>query len=145
MAQDTTPSYVELSTQAYTLFVDAFASANQRALDYSKSLYEIASRPYASTAVETAARENFDRANQMVSVTVDQLQTSGQKSAEFAQQLVAQGAKIQESYVATMRGLVNTGISNMNFMKETAERQAQDVAKRVDETQNRAAAAVSSN
>ncbi len=145
MAQDTTPSYVELSTQAYTLFVDAFASANQRALDYSKSLYEIASRPYASTAVETAARENFDRANQMVSVTVDQLQTSGQKSAELAQQLVAHGAKTQESYVATMRGLVNTGISNMNFMKETAEREAQDFAKRVDETQNRAAAAVSSN
>lgn len=145
MAQDTTPSYVDLSTQAYALFVDAFASASGRALDYSKSLYEIASRPYASTAVETAARENIDRANQMVSLTVDQLQTSGQQSAEFAQQLVAHGAKLQESYVATMRGLVNTGISNMNFMKETAERQAQDLARRVDETQNRAAAAVSSN
>ena len=145
MAQDTTPSYVELSAHAYTLFVDAFASANQRALEYSKSLYEITSRPYASTAIETAARENFDRTNQVIALTVDQMQTNGQKTAEFAQKLVAHGAKVQESYVAAMRGLVNSGISNMNFVKETADRQVDDMVRRVDDMQNRASATVSKN
>ena len=146
MAQDDpTPSYVDLSTQAYTLFVDAFASANKRALDYAKSLYEIASRPYASTAIETAARENFDRSNQIIALTVDHMQTSGQKSSEFAQKLLAQGAKVQDSYVAAMRGIVNTGVSNLNFVKETADQQVDAMVKRVDDMQNRAAAAVSKN
>ena len=145
MAQDTTPSYLDLSSQAYALFVDAFASANQRALDYSKSLYEIASRPYASTAIETAARENFDRTNQVVTLTVDAMQTNGQKTAEFAQKLVAHGAKVQESYVATMRGLASAGVSNMNFVKEAAGQQADDMVKRFDELQNRASAAASKN
>jgi len=64
--KQTTPSYVELSSQAYALFVNAFADYNQRSLAYYRSLWEIVSRPYASTAVETTVRENFDRANQVV-------------------------------------------------------------------------------
>lgn len=140
MAQENPSNYVELSTQAYSLFTDAFASANQRALEYYKSLYQIATRPYASTAVESAARENLDRANQIMSVTVDELQTSGQKTADFAQKLVAHGAKVQETYVATLRGLANAGVSNMNFVRETAERQVDDFAKRVDDIRTTATA-----
>jgi hypothetical protein len=143
--QEMTSSYVELSGQAYNLFVDAFASANQRALGYAKSLFEIAARPYASVMPAAVAQENFSRANQMVSLTVGELQTTGQKTAEFAEKAVAHGAKLQETYVAAMRGLVNSGISNMNFVKETTDRQIDDLAKRFDEIQSRATATISNN
>ncbi len=138
--KEQTASYVELSSQTYSLFVDAMASYNKRSLEYTKSLWEIASRPYASTAIETTVRENFDRANQMISLTVSELQTNGQKSAEFGEKLVAHGAKVQESLVATMKGLVDTGISNVNFAKDSATQQFDNVTKRLEETTERAAA-----
>jgi hypothetical protein len=139
--KDMTSSYVELSSQAYTLFVDAFASANQRALDYSKSVWQIVSRPYASNAIETAMRENADRTNQIVSLTIGELQTNGQKTAEFAEKLVAHGAKVQESYVHAMRGLVDTGVSNMKYAKDVATQQYEDATKRLEDM----TATVSSN
>lgn len=143
--KETTASYVELSSQAYALFVDAFASANQRALDYTKSVWEIASRPYASTALETTVRENFDRTNQIVALTISELQTSGQKAAELAEKSFSHGAKLQETFVTATRGLVNTGISNMNYAKDTATKSFDDMTKRMDDMQARTASQVSSN
>lgn len=143
--QEMTSSYVELTSQGYGLCVDAVASANQRALDYAKSLFEIAARPYASMTPAAVAQENFNRANQMVSLSVSELQTSGQKTAEFAEKAVTHGAKLQETYVAAVRGLVNSGISNMNFVKETADRQIDDLGKRFEELKSRTVAAVSNN
>ena len=142
---EATSSYVELSSQAYSLFVDAYASANQRALGYWKSLWEIASRPYASTAVETTVRENFDRANQVVTLTISELQASGSKVAETAEKFATHNAKVQDSVSLAFRGAVNTGISNMNFVKDTTQQQFEDMSKRVDEIQTRAMAAVSQN
>ena len=145
MAQETTPSYMELSTQAFSLWTDAIAAANQRTLDYYKSLFQIATRPYTSTALETAARENFDRANQIVSLTVDELETEMRKSAEFAQKLVEHNAKVQDSYVNAMRGLVDTGMSNLNFVRESAERQVDELSKRAEDVKRATASAVSQN
>lgn len=142
---ESTSSYVELASQAYGLFVDAAASANQRALGYWKSLYEITSRPYASTAVENAVRENFDRANQVVSLTINELQANGAKSAELAEKLSAHAAKVQDSASTALRGVVSTGISNMNFVKDSTAQQFEDLTKRMDEMQTRTAAAVSNN
>ena len=79
---ETTQSYVELASQGYLLFVDAAASASQRTLGYWKSLYEIASKPQTSTAVETVVRENFDRANQI--------------AIRYGQRLIARGKNITE-------------------------------------------------
>lgn len=143
--QEMTSSYVELSSQTYALFVDAFASANQRALGFAKSLFEVASRPYASLTPMAIVQENVGRGNQMVSLTVAELQTAGQKSAELAEKAVTHGAKLQETYIGAMRGLVNSGISNMNFVKETTDRQIDDLAKRFDEIQSRATATISNN
>jgi hypothetical protein len=139
-----TPSYVELSSQTYGLFVDAVASANHRYLGYMKSLYEIASRPYASSAVETNVRENFERAHQVVELTVNELQTSGQKGAEFAEKLVSHAAKVQDSWVQGFRGALKTGISNMSYVKDAAETSFDGFAKRVEEMQSHATS-VSSN
>jgi hypothetical protein len=41
--------------------------------------------------------------------------------------------------------VINTGISNMNFVKETATQQFEDITKRLDDVQARATAAVSNN
>ncbi len=105
---DATNSYVELSSQAYGLFVDACASANERALGYWKSLWEIASRPSTSTAVETNVRENFDRANQIVGLTISELQAGGAKAAEFAEKFVAHNAKVQDTASHAFRSAVDT-------------------------------------
>ena len=143
--QDKTSSYMQLTSDAYHLFVDAFTSANERALGYAKSMYEISTRPYASSAIETVARENFDRANQIVSLTTSELQTNGTKATEFGGKLVAHGAKLQDAYVAALRGLFDTGISNMIFVKDTASKQIDEIAKRMEDVRTHAAAQVSSN
>ncbi|MBD5654494.1 MAG: hypothetical protein IAI50_04860 [Candidatus Eremiobacteraeota bacterium] len=142
--KDMSASYVELSGKAYSMFVDAVASANQRALDYTKSVWEIASRPYASTAPESAMRENFDRTNQVVALTIAELQTGSEKAAELAQQTFAHGVKFQETLVQTTRGLVDTGVSNLNFVKDTATKSFDDLAKRMDDVQARATSQISS-
>lgn len=142
---EATPSYVELSSQAYSLFVDAYASANQRALGYLKNVWEIASRPYASTALETTVRENFDRANQVVTLTIGELQATGAKNAELVEKIGAHNAKVQDTVSTAFRGLVTTGISNVNFVKESTTQQFEDLTKRLDEMQARASSAVSSN
>jgi hypothetical protein len=140
-----TPSYVELSSQAYSLFVDAYASANQRALGYLKNVWEIASRPYASTALETTVRENFDRANQVVTLTIGELQATGAKNAELVEKISAHNAKVQDTVSTALRGLVTTGISNVNFVKESTAQQFEDLTKRLDEMQARATSVASSN
>lgn len=143
--KDQTASYVELSSQTYTLFVDALSSYNKRSLEYAKSVWEIASRPYASTAVETTVRENFDRANQLISLTINEMQTTGQKSAEFGEKLVGHSAKVQESLVSSMKGLVETGISNINYVKETATKSIDEMTAKMEDAQARSTASVSSN
>jgi hypothetical protein len=140
-AKNTSPSYVELSSQAYSLLVDAYAAASRRQLDYAKSLYEIVSRPYASTAVEQTVRENFDRASQIISLSIAELQNSGQKTAEFSEKWVNHSLKVQDSAFEAARGLVKTGVSNLEFVKESTNAQLDTFTKRVEEAQNRVVAA----
>ncbi len=142
---ESTTSYVELSSQAYSLWVDAYASANQRALGYLKNVWEIAARPYASSALETTVRENFDRANQVVTLTIGELQTNGAKSAELVEKVSAHNAKVQDTVATAFRGLMTTGISNVNFVKESTAQQFEDLTKRLDEMQARATTSASSN
>ena len=141
--KETTPSYLELSNQAYGIVVDAFASANQRGLDYWKSVWEIVSRPYSSTAVDANVRDNFERANQIVALSVGELQANGQRTSEVVEKLLSVTGNLQDSYVHSLRGLMKTGISNMNFVRETTELQFGDLAQRLD--QIRPASAVSAN
>ena len=138
---EATQSYVELMTEGYTALVDAYATANRRSLEYVKSLYEIFSRPYTSTAIETSVRENFDRANQAVTLTVNELQAVGQHNNELLEKLARNSAKWQESAALASRGLVKTYLSNVNFVRDQAGAQVDSFTKRVEEMQ----AAVSRN
>ena len=96
--------------------VDAFASANQRGLDYWRSVWEIVSRPYSSTAVDSNVRDNFERANQIVALSIGELQANGQRTSEVVEKLLSVTGNLQDSYVHSLRGLMKTGISNMNFV-----------------------------
>jgi hypothetical protein len=143
--EDKTKSYIELSTAAYQTFVDAVSSANERALGFTKSLFEITTRPYASTEMATLARENFDRVNQIVALSISELQANGTKAAEFNAKVMEHGSKIQEAYVSSLRGAVDTGISNMQFVKDTTAQQIDEIAKRMEDVRSRTAAQVSAN
>jgi hypothetical protein len=140
--EQNTKTYVELSGETYSLAVDAFASANQRALGYAKSVYEIMSRQLPSNA-ENALRDGFDRANQIVDLTVGELQVAGQKNAEIAEKLVANATKWQETWSQAARSMLKLSISNMTYVKDAAETSVDGFAKRVEELQSRAT--VSSN
>jgi hypothetical protein len=143
-----TPSYIDLSSQAYKLLLETAAASQKRALDYAKSLYEIAARPNPAGGPEAGIREGFERANQIVALTVNELQVAGQRNAEFAEKIIAHAAKAQDSSITSARGVWNTGLSNLNYVKETTNAQIDTFAKRVDEIQkhtaNTAAAATSS-
>lgn len=136
-------SYLELSNQTYSLLVDAYAAVSRRKLDYVKALYEVAARPYASTAVEQIVRENFDRTDQALSLTIAELQTSIAKTAELSSSWLKQAAKVQESTLDASRALVKASVSNLAFVKESSDKQLDAFAKRVEEAQNRAGASVS--
>jgi hypothetical protein len=138
-----TSSYVELSSQTYGLMIDAYASTQERALGYVKSLYDIVSRPYTSSALEATVREGFDRAHQIVGLTVGELQKNAQKNADFAEKFVAHAAKWQDTWTEAVRGLLKTGIANMTYVKDAAETSFDGFAKRVEELQSRTT--VSSN
>jgi len=138
--EDKTKSYIELTTAAYQTFVEAVSSANERALGFTKSLFEITTRPYASTEMATLARENFDRLNQIVSLSISELQTNGTKAAELNSKVMEHGSKLQEAYVSSLRGAVDTGISNMQFVKDTTAQQIDEIAKRMDDARTHATA-----
>lgn len=136
-----TKSYVDLASQSYALLVDACAQAQQRYLGYGKSVYEVVTRPYASTAMETTYRENFDRANQIVELTVAEMQQAGTSAAQLGQTLVSQSALWQEKTMESMRGLMKAMISNLNYVKDTTDKQFEGFAKRVEEIQARTVSA----
>jgi hypothetical protein len=138
---DETKSYVDLASQTYAMIVDAYAQAQQRSLGYGKSVYEVISRPYASTAMETAYHENFDRANQIVELSVSEMQQAGTTAAKLGQALVSHNALWQDKMMESARGLMNAVLSNLSYVKDTTDKQFEGFTKRVEEMQARTVSA----
>jgi len=132
-----TKSYVDLANQTYAVLVDAYSQAQHRYLSYGKSVYEVLSRPYASTAIETTYREGFDRANQIVELTVSEMQQAGAATAKLGQTLVSQNALWQDKTMESARGVMKTMVSNLNYVKDTTDKQFEGFTKRVEEMQAR--------
>ena len=101
---DQTKTYGAIGSQMYTTFVDAFAASNQRMLGFAKSYFEIVTRPYTSTAIESAMRENFDRANQLVDLTVVELQHTGTHASKVAESIAAHSSTFGDQAMETARG-----------------------------------------
>ena len=142
---DQTKSYLDLASQTYGVLVEATSKANHRLLEHMKSAYEIISRPYTSTALEATYRENLDRAAQLVELNVATVQKTGAEAAGLDDVLAKQTAIVQESYVESLRGLFRTGLSNLAYVKDTADRTYEGFAKRVEEIQTHATSGVSQN
>ena len=134
----TASSYVDLGSSVYTTYVNAYAQANQRMLGFGKSMFEILTRPYASNTAEVAMRENFDRAQQILDLTVSELQAAGQHATSVVEELSAHNAKMQEKTLESSRGMVRTFISNLAYVKETTDQQFEGITKRVEDIQARA-------
>ena len=132
---NSTPSYVELTSQTFGLMINAITESNQRALALVKSIYEVSSRPYATGAPEAAIKDGFERANQIVELTAGAMQQTVAKRAELAEKMVAHSAAWQEQYTQALRGLVTTGLSNIGYVREAAETQLNGFTKRVEELQ----------
>ena len=132
---DQTKSYLDLASQSYGVLVEAASKANHRLLEHLKSTYEIISRPYTSTALEASIRENLDRAAQLVELNVAAAQKSGAEAASVAETLSKQAAQWQETYVESTRGFFRTGLSNLAYVKDAADKSYEGFAKRVEEIQ----------
>jgi hypothetical protein len=143
--QNTTADYVELTNEVYALLVDAFGSADTRVLNYWKSVWDITSRPYSPATIDSIVRTNLERANQLTNLTVDELRSAGSESAEFAEKLLAKGAKVQDTVLGRFRGMIDTYASNLNYVKETTTAQLDGLSRRVEDLDKRTASVGSSN
>jgi hypothetical protein len=112
--QGTTAKYIELSNEAYGLVVDIVASATLRRLDYWKSIWEIASRPYASTAIWSALQENFDRASDLANLTVGEFRSRVHTTADFSEKLLVQVGKLQDTALETYRDSLKSYVSTVD-------------------------------
>jgi hypothetical protein len=139
-AKDSATSYIQLSSKVYSLFLDALTSRTQRRLQYWKSVWEVSSRPYQSTAVEGTVSEGFDRAGQILDLTANELKTDGQNAAEFSEKLLSYATRFQDVAINAFRGVLNTSISNLDYVKETTQQQFDDLTKRLGEVERQAVA-----
>jgi hypothetical protein len=117
-AQGNTAKYIELSTRTYALIVDTFASATRSRLDYWKSVWQIAFRPYASTAIDV--RENFDRVSALTNLTVSELHSRSLGTVDFSEKLLAEIGKLQDSAGETYRDSVKSNDSTVAQVKDAA-------------------------
>ena len=137
--QNTTADYVTLTNEVYALLVDAFGSADTRALNYWKSVWDITSRPYSPVTIDSVVRTNLERANQLTTLTIDELRSAGRESAEFAEKLLAKGTKVQDTALGSFRGMIDTYAANLNYVKETTSAQLDGLSRRVEDLDKRTA------
>ncbi len=129
--QASTENYIELSSQTYELIVDALATAARSRLDFWKSVFEIAARPYASTALEPVVRENFERAGELSNLTVGELRSRGQRTAEFSEKFLNQVGKLQDAALETFRDSLKSYVSAVNQVKDAATEAATELSPNV--------------
>ncbi|MBV8152197.1 MAG: hypothetical protein JOY59_11605 [Candidatus Eremiobacteraeota bacterium] len=134
-SKDQTQSYLDLASQTYGIMTEAAAKTNYRTLETLKSVYEIVSRPYTSTAFEAVYRENLDRAGQLVELGVAAAQKSGTEAAGIAELIANQASQWQETFVETTRGMFRTTLSNLAYVKDSADQTFAGFSKRVEEMQ----------
>ena len=143
--QNTTASSVGRTNEVYALLVDAFGSGGTRALNYWKSVWDITSRPYSPVTIDSIVNENLNRATQLTNLTVDELRSAGRESAEFAEKLLTEGAKVQDTALGRFRGLIDKYAANLNYVKETTTAQLDGLSRRVEDLDKRTAPVGGSN
>ena len=143
--QDSTASYIETSGQAYRLLIDGLASLNRSRLEYWKSVWGIVSRPYPSTALDSAVRETLDRANEFTDLTATELRERVRITADFSEKFLAQVEKLQDASVEVLRDSLKTYASTVSRLQEAASEAASEISARADKHAEKARSLVSAS
>lgn len=118
--QSNTGKYFELSKDAFGLFLDTVTSATRGRLEYWNSLLEIASRPYASGAIDSVLKETLNRANELTNVTISEVGTRVQRTADFSEKVFTQLEKLQDLNLETYRDSLKWSSDKLDQVKETS-------------------------
>jgi hypothetical protein len=118
--QRNTAENFALSSEAYELIVDTIASATRSRLNYWNSVCQIAYRPYASMAIGSTVRENFDRASEFANLTLAELNSRVQTTADFSEKFLAQFGKLQDAARETYRDSLTSYASTVDQVKDTS-------------------------
>jgi hypothetical protein len=97
MQANNTAKYIELASRTYELILDTLASATRSRITYWKSVWEIASRPYASRTIGARVQENFDRTSELTNLTVDELHSRAQRAVDFSKKLLNEAEQLQDT------------------------------------------------
>ncbi len=114
-----TANYAELTGDVYSLIAGAFGSGNKRALDYWKSVWDIASRPYSSVTIESIGKANLERANEFRELAVGELRSAGRESAELDKRVLAESSKAQGMALESFRELLDAYATNLPYVRES--------------------------
>ncbi len=131
--QNTTADYGELTSEVYALLVDAFALTDKRALNYWKSVWDITSRPDTPVTIDSVIRKNLERANQLTNLTIGEMRSAGRESAAFAEKLLAEGTKVQDTALGSFRRLLDKYAVNVNYVKETTNATLDDLSRHLED------------
>ena len=118
--RNTAAEYIALSSEAYGLIVDTIASVTRSRLNYWNSAWQIACRPYASAAIRSTVRENFDRASELANLTLGELSSRVQRTADFSEKFLAQFGKLQDAARETYRDTLTSYVSTVDHVKDTS-------------------------
>ena len=115
MSTNERPStYGALAGDAYRSLVNATEAVNADAIGYVRSLFEIFSKPY--TPIERSAAT--------LGATLDVVAANNRHAAGLARDLANIVSTAHEAYVAGLRNIADTGVSNLEFVKDATMRNA---------------------
>jgi hypothetical protein len=137
---ETTPSYIELASQGYRLFLEAGDAAWKRHLTDAQEVLGIIARPHSATTPENALREGIDRLREISERSVAALHNHGTANTELAEKVVAHASRVGETIAHGVRGLANLNLTNLANAKATTETQFDIITRGVEDVRNRATA-----
>ena len=105
-------SYGALASDAYRSLVDAAEAVNGEAIAYVRSLLDIFSKPY--TPIERSAAA--------LGATLDVVEANNRHGADLARDFADIVSSAHDAYIASLRNLAETSVSNIDFAREAATR-----------------------
>jgi hypothetical protein len=128
--------YIGVSSRTYELIIDTPASTTRSRLEYWKSVWEIASRPYASRAIGATIEENFERTRELTNLTVNRLHSRSQRALDFSKKLLAQAEQLQDTAREAYRDSLKPIDSAVGRVIVAAEELSVGGASTVDQSSN---------
>ncbi len=125
--QGSSAKYIELSNEVYELLLDTVASAIRARIGYWKSVLDVASRPYPTNSNGSALREPFARAGELTDITVVELCSRVQRTADFSKKCLVEVEKLQDANLELYRQSLTSIISAVDQAKDTSAELAGDL------------------